>query len=207
MLKKRVCKALIFMLLVVVSAPKAWATHNRAGEITYTHVEDLTYEFTITTYTDPASLADRDRLGIDWGDGTVDTIMRNSIELLTPDIQKNQYISTHTFAGPGIFIISMVDPNRVESILNIDGSVNVPFCLVDTFIIFDPLTLGYNNSPLLLYPPIDYANIGEFFIHNPGAYDIDGDSLAYKLVVPFQYPGIVVPSYLDPDDRTFCTDT
>ena len=207
MLKKRVCKALIFMLLVVVSAPKAWATHNRAGEITYTHVEDLTYEFTITTYTDPASLADRDRLGIDWGDGTVDTIMRNSIELLTPDIQKNQYISTHTFAGPGTFIISMVDPNRVESILNIDGSVNVPFCLVDTFIIFDPLTLGYNNSPLLLYPPIDYANIGEFFIHNPGAYDIDGDSLAYKLVVPFQYPGIVVPGYLDPDDRTFCTDT
>ena len=196
----------LFMLMC--SVVQVFATHNRAGEITYRHINDLTYEFTITTYTDPASLADRDALGIDWGDGSpVDTLPRSSIVLLTPDIQKNEYIGLHTFAGVGTFIISMVDPNRVEGILNIDGSVNVPFCLVDTFIIWDPLTLGFNSSPILLNPPIDYANIGEIFIHNPAAYDPDGDSLTYELVVPFQYPGIVVPGYQYPDDRTFCTDT
>lgn len=194
--------------MILCSVLQVYATHNRAGEITYRHIEDLTYEFTITTYTDPASLADRDALGIDWGDGSpVDTLPRSSIALLTPDIQKNEYIGQHTFAGVGTFIISMVDPNRVEGILNIDGSVNVPFCLVDTFIIWDPLTLGFNSSPLLLNPPIDYANLGELFIHNPAAYDPDGDSLTYELVVPFQYPGIVVPGYQYPDDRTFCTDT
>lgn len=194
--------------LLLFSISQAFATHNRAGEITYRHINDLTYEFTITTYTDPASLADRDALGIDWGDGSpVDTLPRFSIESLTPYIQKNEYIGQHTFAGVGEYLISMVDPNRVEGILNIDGSVNVPFCLMDTFIIWDPLTLGYNDSPILTNPPIDFANLGELFTHNPAAYDPNGDSLTYELVVPLQYPTIVVPGYQYPDDRTFCTDT
>ncbi len=184
-----------------------FATHNRAGEITYRHIADLTYEFTITTYTDPASLADRDALTIDWGDGSSDTLFRSSIVILTDKIQKNEYIGQHSFSGPDEFIISMVDPNRVEGILNIDGSVNVPFCLIDTFFIPDPLLYGYNSSPVLLNPPIDYANLGEYFIHNPGAFDADGDSLSYKLIVPYQYPGIVVPGYEYPDDRTYCTDS
>jgi len=183
------------------------ATHNRAGEITYIHVADLTYEFTITTYTDPNSLADRDALYIDWGDGSGDTLFRNSIESLTDYIQENKYIGQHSFSGYGEFVISMVDPNRVEGILNIDGSVNVPFCLVDTFVIFDPLLFGYNNSPVLLNPPIDFANIGEIFVHNPDAFDPDGDSLSYEFIVPYQYPGIVVPGYEYPDDRTYCTDS
>jgi len=194
---------ILFFLLTV----RLFATHNRAGEITYRHLNDLTYEFTITTYTDPSSLADRDELTILWGDGIEEILARTSIASLTPEIQRNEYIGEHTFSGVGTYVISMVDPNRVENILNIDGSVNVPFCLVDTFVIWEPTTLGYNSSPVLLYPPIDYANIGEWFIHNPGAYDADGDSLSYELVVPLQYPGVVVPGYLYPDDRTFCTDT
>lgn len=195
---------LVFLIISGFSL-SLYATHNRAGEITYTHVADLTYEFTITTYTDPNSLADRDALYIDWGDGTGDTLFRNSIETLTDYIQKNEYIGQHSFSGAGEFVISMVDPNRVENILNIDGSVNVPFCLVDTFVIFDPLLFGYNNSPLLLNPPIDFANVGEIFIHNPDAFDIDGDSLSYELVVPYQYPGIVVPGYQYPDDWSECS--
>ncbi len=194
---------LIFLIISGFSL-SLFATHNRAGEITYIHVADLTYEFTITTYTDPNSLADRDALYIDWGDGTGDTLFRNSIETLTDYIQKNEYIGQHSFSGAGEFVISMVDPNRVENILNIDGSVNVPFCLVDTFVIFDPLLFGFNNSPLLLNPPIDFANVGEIFIHNPDAFDIDGDSLAYELVVPYQYPGIVVPGYEYPDVWSEC---
>lgn len=192
------------LVLLIISGFSAslFATHNRAGEITYIHVVDLTYEFTITTYTDPNSLADRDALYISWGDGTGDTLFRSSIETLTDYIQENKYIGQHSFSGYGEFVISMVDPNRVEGILNIDGSVNVPFCLVDTFVIFDPLLFGYNNSPLLLNPPIDFANIGEIFIHNPDAFDIDGDSLAYEFVVPYQYPGIVVPGYEYPDVNT-----
>jgi gliding motility-associated-like protein len=197
----------LFLLFFSFST-RLLATHNRAGEITYEHIEDLTYLFTITTYTDPTSLADRDELTIDWGDETTEVVLRSSIEILVPGkIQKNEYTAYHTYGGAYTYIVSMVDPNRVENILNIDGSVNVPFCLLDTVVIFDPLTYGFNSSPTLLYPPIDYANIGEWFIHNPGAFDPDGDSLSYELVVPLQYPGLVVPGYQYPDDRTNCTDT
>ncbi len=193
-----------FLITLLLISSSVFATHNRAGEITWVHIVDLTYEFTITTYTDPNSPADRASLGIDWGDGTADTLLRSSITGLTDAIQKNEYIGRHTYSGPATFVVSMVDPNRVEGVLNIDGSVNVPFCLVDTIVIYDPLTLGYNSSPVLLNPPIDFANIGQLFVHNPNAYDPEGDSLHFELVVPMQYPGIDVPGYLYPEDRTDC---
>ena len=47
---------------------RALATHNRAGEITYTHVSGLTYEIQITTYTKSTAPADRPFLYLYWGD-------------------------------------------------------------------------------------------------------------------------------------------
>ena len=35
-------------------AASSWATHNKAGEITYKRLSGLTYQITITTYTDPS---------------------------------------------------------------------------------------------------------------------------------------------------------
>ncbi|MBK9455825.1 MAG: hypothetical protein IPO24_09680 [Bacteroidetes bacterium] len=78
----------LFLLFFSFST-RLFATHNRAGEITYEHIEDLTYLFTITAYTDPTSLADRDELTIDWGDETTEVVLRSSIEILVPGkIQK-----------------------------------------------------------------------------------------------------------------------
>ena len=58
----------------------AWATHNRAGEITYTHITGFTYQITITTYTKLSQQqADRSSLNMIWGDGTSDTIDRKSV--------------------------------------------------------------------------------------------------------------------------------
>ena len=44
-----------------------FGTHNRGGEITYTHISGFTYEFTITTCTDVGddAQANRDELFID----------------------------------------------------------------------------------------------------------------------------------------------
>ena len=58
----------ILLLLYVVSP--LLATHNRAGEITLTQIDDLTYEITITTFTYTLSQADRNRLEVQWGDNT-----------------------------------------------------------------------------------------------------------------------------------------
>lgn len=204
-------KLLLFIFLIACSAQSSWATHNRAGEILYKYIGNgvnLTYEFTIVTYTKrsgPSISADRPRLEIDYGDGTIDSIDRVSQVLIEgvesdfSDIYKNEYVGVHTFPGPFTYVVSFVDRNRVDDIINIGGSVDIPFSVSDTVKILDPTFFGFNSSPILLQPPIDNATIGFPFKHNPNAFDIDGDSLSYQLIVPAQSPGIAVPAYAFPD--------
>src|SRR5437773_306040 len=84
----------------------AYATHNRAGEITYTHLTGFTYQIIIHTYTKASSVAaDRDSLEIIWGDGTSDTLPRtngggNGVAIGN-DIKYNEYTGTHTYPGLG----------------------------------------------------------------------------------------------------------
>lgn len=163
----------------------SWATHNRAGEITYEHVSNLTYEITITTCTRSSVIADRQWLKIDWGDvipgATLDSLERESIQFVPGmDAQINIYKGTHTYNGPGIYVLSMEDPNRNEGVVNIPSSVNVPFCIQSTLII-DPQA-GPNNSVQLLSSPKGDACLFKPYYHNPGAYDPDGDFLTYSLI-------------------------
>ncbi len=168
-----------------------FATHERAGEIIYQHIEGLTYEVTIITYTYAPSPADRCELEIDWGDGTYSILPRTNGapsqncphggEIVDEDIKMNLYKGVHTYNGNGTFLLSVEDPNRNLGIVNIPYSVNVPFH-IDTKLVIQPL-LGFNSSVQLLNPPLDYACIDRLYVHNPGAYDPDGDSLSYKLTI------------------------
>ncbi|MEZ5173469.1 MAG: gliding motility-associated C-terminal domain-containing protein [Bacteroidia bacterium] len=180
------------------------ATHNRAGEITYRHLGGFQYEATIITYTKSDSPADRPDLGISWGDGTLDTIPRvngnGQGEIVTGLIKKNIYIGVHTFPGPAVYILSFEDPNRNGGVVNIPNSVNIPF-FVSTTLVINPF-LGINNSVQLLNPPIDEACPGQIFIHNPGAYDPDGDSISYRLTECRGEEGLVIPGFAQPQTST-----
>ncbi|MFZ1657292.1 MAG: gliding motility-associated C-terminal domain-containing protein [Flavobacteriales bacterium] len=165
----------------------ARATHNEAGEILVCHVGDpgsLTYEITIITYTNPLSQADRPEFIVDWGDGTpLDTIQRDSdviIDIAGISTQRNLYIQTHVYPGPGVFTLQYIDPNRVADVVNIPGAVNVPMC-VQTQIVIS--TAGNDCTPQFLNPPIQNACLGQVWTHNPGAYDTDGDSLSFEPMV------------------------
>ena len=204
------CKKIILFFLVLCGLNLS-ATHNRAGEITYKQISLLTYEVTIITYTKDSAPADRCELEILWGDGTLDTLLRtngtpvngcnHSGELVGNDIKKNIYIGYHTYPAIGTYIISMFDPNRNSDIANIPNSVNTPF-YIESIININP-DLGYNNSPTLLNPPIDEGCVGNVFIHNPSAFDIDGDSLSYSLIDCAGIGGAAVPGYMLPE--TFST--
>ncbi len=58
--------------------------------------------------------------------------------------------------------------------------------------------IGNNNTPVLLNFPIDKAALHHIFIHNPSAYDPDGDSLSYKLTVCTGQDGNPIPNYVLP---------
>ncbi|MEM1320144.1 MAG: gliding motility-associated C-terminal domain-containing protein [Bacteroidota bacterium] len=190
--------------LFCLLAFSASATHNRAGEITYEQIDRLTVRATITTYTKASSRpADRDSLELCWGDGDCEWVLRSNGTgtLLPNDTKFNIYIAEHTYSTQGHFIMTMTDPNRSGGILNVNppSSDNVPFHLRTTVTLFNPQFAGFNNSPVLLQPPIDIACAGQPFIHNPNAYDPDGDSLSYELVVPLQSTSTNVPNYSFPN--------
>ncbi|HNX65415.1 MAG TPA: gliding motility-associated C-terminal domain-containing protein [Bacteroidales bacterium] len=190
-------KSFITGLIVLLAVLPLYATHNRAGEITYRQISDLTYEVTLTTFTYTKSLADRPQLDIEWGDNTYTTVNRQSETSLPNYYKKNVYVSTHTYPGPGIYKIVMQDPNRNYGVINIPNSVNVVFS-VHTTLIVNP-AFGTNSTPVLLNPPYDKAALGHIFIHNPGAYDPDGDSLSYALTVCTKEDGKNITNYTLPE--------
>ncbi len=194
-------KRTVFLLFIIlIYSNMLHATHQRAAEITYRHVSGLTYEFTVTMYTRTSSPADDSRvtMPIYWGDNTADELPREYFKPIpdVDDVTLNIYRGEHTFPGPATYTISVEDPNRNYGVLNIPNSVNVPI-YVETTLVINPF-LGYNNSVELLNPPIDQGCVGKTYIHNPGAYDIDGDSLSYRLVVCKGAGGFDIPGYSYP---------
>jgi gliding motility-associated-like protein len=194
--KSNKIKILIIAALLFSCFYNASATHNRAGEITYVQLSDLSFEITITTFTYTLSYADRPQLEVEWGDNSTSVADRESILYLPNYYKRNIYRITHTYPGPGVYKIVVQDPNRNEGVLNIPNSVNVVFS-ISTILIVNP-SIGRNNTPVLLNPPYDKAARGYVFIHNPGAFDPDGDSLSYALTVCTREDGKPIENYTLP---------
>ncbi len=208
---------LLRVLLVVgflsgLAINNALATHLRAGEITATRLNcsSRTFRICITAYvnTDPSETDVKFGGGdLLFGDGNViETPELNS----TPFGDQKDYIGVvtycvdYTYPALGQYKISYNEKNRNADIKNMTTSVSVSFFL-ETIIEIDPFK-GCNSSPRLLVPPIDKACSGVAWFHNPGAYDIDGDSLSYQLIVPRTVVGeglgpvSEVPGYTLPND-------
>jgi len=198
LLFKMKMKKLYFTAILLFLTINIFATHNRAGQIIYKQISDLTYEITVITYTSTLpGAADRPQLDVQFGDGTVQTVDRCGQLYLPNNYKRNCYTTRHTYPGAGTYEIVMEDPNRNPGVINIPGSVNTVFTIKTTLQI-NP-ALGYNNTPILLNPPIDVAAKGRLFIHNPGAYDPDGDSLSYKLTTCLGSNGDPIPDYQLPE--------
>jgi len=190
---RRLITIITLSILVVLSAK---ATHNRAGEITVRQISGYTYEFTITTFTYTLSPVDRDTVNILWGDNTTSPAPRIQRINLPDYYRKNVYVIRHTFPGPGVYRVIMQDPTRNYGVINIPNSVRVYFS-VETTLIVNP-QIGSNNTPILLNYPLDKAAVGRKFVHNPGAYDSDGDSLSYKLTKCTRELGLTIDNYSYP---------
>lgn len=203
--------ALLISFLLFVGVQKTQATHIRAGDLTAVRVDTgnpqvLTYRFTIVLYRDTEGVPAQDGL-IDFGTGnpdnrvTVTPISLGFINGGTTEILL--YETEFTFSSPGQYKVSYFEMNRNPGVLNMFDSNNTPFYIESTFLI-SPI-LGLNNSPILLIPPIDEARVGQRFIHNPGAFDPEGDSLSYSLTINKQraadeFSDGLVTNYRFPDE-------
>ena len=205
-----------FTLTLLLLAFQARATHIRAGEICAVRISqtNLTYRFTLTIYTDLGSNVEV-ATGADatfrFGDGRElvgpEEIGMGAESFTTTTLNDEVGVVTiefvHTYQSSRTFVVSYTERNRNEFIINIDNSIDTPFH-IQTVLRIDP-NLSPNSSPKLDNPPIDRACVGKAFFHNPGAFDTNGDSLAFKLVVPQAGPGNNVGRFTDLNDPIITT--
>jgi gliding motility-associated-like protein len=197
----------LLLIFFLAGLSVSWATHIRAGEIIAERlsVQTLTYRIIVVGYTDTRSSVVFGPGFIYFGDGREEQLNTESdfslVESLGNQIEKNTFVITHTFQGPGTYTIRFQERNRNDKTLNMDNSVDTPF-YVETRIIIDPF-FGVNNSPVLTIPPVDNGAVNVRYIHNPGAYDPDGDSLSYELIRPFQDFERQVNNYRSPASNEF----
>lgn len=201
-------RTIFFTFLLVVLGYSASATHIRAGEITVERVNCQSKAFVIyiTGYID--LVGGQVPFGggeLDFGDGSESIVNiredpRATILIDEQPIEGGNGVGItrfrveHTFNGNGIFIISYTEPNRNGGIVNMDNSIETPF-YVETMVRIDA-TLGCNlHLPQMLVPPIDFGCSGVAFYHNPGAFDVDGDSLAFEFVTPRKAKDTPVDNY------------
>ena len=199
---KRFFSILIFLNICAVSL----ATHNRAGQIVFTHVPGTlyTYDFVHTQFywTPSTAWQSRTSLAISFGDGTTGRIQRVDLgppsvcEDLPDEYTKCEYRTRHTFPGPGVYVIVVEDPNRNFGVENIPNSVSVVFSVVTTLRI--DLNTGHNSAPRIERYPTDKAAVGRRFVHNPSAVH-DRDSLSYALVICTRERGVEIETYSFPE--------
>lgn len=204
---------ILFLFSFIASI--AHATHYRAGEIIFRQISGYNYEITVYTYTDQFSSADpgTSQIVLDFGDKTSAVVNRTGTFVYNSDpfygVKRNEYKTTHSYGGAGIYQLCIIDRNRVDNIRNINGgkSENIAFSVTTVLSIYSSLN---NQSPVLLSLPIDRGCVNRLYVHNPGAYDPDGDSLAYEIRPPkfdsqTEVPGFQIPEHSDSfsiDQRT-----
>jgi hypothetical protein len=201
-------KGFLFVLILSALTLKAGATHLRAGEITAIRktCNSRTYIITVTVYIDRESGVQFG--GVDeilhFGDGDyveipeTPTVPRDD---LGRDMGMATFVVEHTYSSAGAYLIRYSEPFRNRDVVNINDPLTTKF-YVETRILIDPL-LGCDNTPRLQVPPIDKACTGSAWFHNPGAFDVDGDSISYELGVPKQELNFVVNNYRSPASQEF----
>lgn len=193
----------LLVLLCTLATLPVLGTHIRAGEISVRRVScnDLTFLITFTGYEDTDSPVVLGLGEISFGDGTTrkleDADFEPVEELVADGVRMRRFTLVHTYEAVGTYVIRFQEFNRNEGVLNMGNSVNTAF-YVETMIAIDPF-LGCNNTPVFLVPPIDRGAKGIPFFHNPGAWDADGDSLAYFLEINKQDFGVPVLNYQFPN--------
>lgn len=200
---KKISSLLILLLITLLWTFDSYATHIRAGDLTMKRTNDvsLQYEVTVILYRDVTGVQAGEG-NISFGDGTENASVAPESLGFTEDGETEiiRYRVSHTFPSVGNYKVSYFERNRNPGVRNMEISSETPFYIQSEFMI-NPV-LGLNSSPFLLIPPVIKGAVGQKFVHNAGAFDVDGDSLSYRLTVCLQGEDTPVQNYRFPDDPT-----
>ncbi|TGE25306.1 gliding motility-associated C-terminal domain-containing protein [Hymenobacter aquaticus] len=180
----------------------AEASHIRAGDIQAK--SDTTYPFgdprnnprriffKMVLYTDfGLTPVDEPNVTIFFGDGTssgLAGVPRFSRTQVTEDTYRNVYYFEHTYTADRSYTVSYIGEFRNTGVQNMTESATQSFYIATRITL--NAGIAVNRSPVLTAPAIDKASRNQVFLHNPAAYDADGDSLTFELI-PSQQAGSI----------------
>jgi type IX secretion system substrate protein len=144
--------------------------------------------------------AKRDTIRLYWGDGTsveVPGSNMNSVPVVG-EIQFSEFSATHVYAGQGQYQIYTEACCLTSDLLNVSENENIPFKASVLLTLFNWPFQGCNSSVDFSSIPIDFGFPGQPFVFNPGAYETDGDSIAYHIIDPFPELDYRFPDEIEP---------
>ncbi|MBS1568630.1 MAG: hypothetical protein JST45_04230 [Bacteroidetes bacterium] len=180
-------------------ASMAVAGDKYGGEFRFTRVAGLTYSIELQLYSNPNEVAGPPWAVINFGDGVTDTVSSSSSSMIQGNCSLTEvktYMTQHTYSGPGSYSLTAKTSTRIPAISNIPGSVNVPLCVPALLVVNGP----DDSSPIFMNGPYSSYFNGTVLTHDPQAYDSDGDSLSFDLVVPQGQDCQPIMDYLFPDE-------
>lgn len=189
------------------------ATHLMGGDLTYKYLgstgTNFNYQVTLKLYRycagGSSSLPFNMNLGVYEEDQLNPNADKNLVSIVTLPIISQQFIipppssascsfTTVVCIEEGVYRVTISVPASVggyhlisdrccrnNNIVNLDNPANAGSC----FYAFIPPTSSANSSPIFAAPPVPFICQDDSIIVLNTAYDADGDSMAYSLVVPY----------------------
>ncbi|MFZ7115670.1 MAG: PKD domain-containing protein [Bacteroidota bacterium] len=213
-------RLLILLGIAIGSAQHSQASHSMGADLTYRCLGGNSYEIELSFYRDCAgieadSIADiffesscypSSSIQISLIPGTGQEISPACPNNTTTcnggtftGIQEYIYRGVINLPGPCVdwqFSYNLCCRNNAITNIDLPGNTNI-YIYANLNNVITPC----NNSPTFSNKPVPFACRGQQFCYNHGAYDIDGDSLVYSLITPFDSPGLPI-TYSSPWSAT-----
>ena len=206
-------KRIVFLLITAFTCiiNNTWASHSMGLDLTYTCISLNTYQLKLTFYRDcdgieAPGLGGRDLPKITIASASCGESFTQEFKLiewqeakavcssLVTTCSGGNYPSLEEYVYESTVILPLACSDWVFSsglCCRNDAINRIEVTKVDIYVEakLDNVTAVCNNSPDFSITPVPFICVGSSYCFNNGASDIDGDSLAYKLVPPTTGPG------------------
>lgn len=195
-------KKVTLLLIALVITLQIKATHIIGGQITSRCLGGLTQEVTLTLLRDIQGLPISPQTISYYANTQIFSVFRTvspgTPTLINPTTEMYQFIDTITLPYIDSYTISNTNCCRPAFIVNIPNPASTPLYL-ETVVSVDTTC---NSTPLL--PVLSYGllSVGTQFNYSLNATDIDGDSLVYSLVPPYESMSSPVSGFILPSNMT-----
>jgi len=169
------------LLLILLSAPFAEATHLKGGEIIATYISAQSYKIRVRLYIDQGLGMEAESLKsvkVCMGDGNIVELPRvpGSPEPLPGNVISFEYENRYTFPTSGIYQISVASDHRSSNIINLpdaQGTTQFIWTVIDT--------RQQNSTPVLPYLSFE-AGVRQVFSIDLKPTVADNDSITARVV-------------------------